>query len=260
MTLGGFTNGLAGFAFSAMAGGLMFMIVEPPVAVALMSLSTVCLHICNNIHFFKKINWKQMLWYIVPGLAGIPLGNYLLLELSRLVIGAIFGLTLVLYAVWMMTKKPHAENNMGGRVGEVIVGFIGGIFAGMLSMPGTPAVIWCNLRGYGKEKQRGFTVPFNLTMLIGTSAMLGLKGGYTAPQTLDLMVAALPCIFIGWFVGIRSFGKLSESTFRKFVLFVFFVSGIALLLPAAKKLAHFDTTPAAVTAPAASHAKSTAAK
>jgi uncharacterized membrane protein YfcA len=147
----------------------------------------------------------------------------------------VFGLVLLLFVAWTFRKKP-AENNFGGRSGEVIVGFIGGVLSGMLALPGIPVVIWCNLRGYGKDKQRGLSIPFNFAMLLVTVALTGLKGNYSDPTTQAQLFFAVPVAMIGWSIGVRCFKKISEASFRRFVMFVLFCSGLALIIPSTKSL------------------------
>jgi uncharacterized membrane protein YfcA len=40
----------------------------------------------------------------------------------------------------------------------------------------------------------------------------------------------LPCVLVGTWLGLKLFGKIDEATFRKIVLALLFLSGVALFL------------------------------
>jgi uncharacterized membrane protein YfcA len=234
---GSFTNGLAGLAFAAVSGGFILSVLPAQSAVAVLAAGGMLLQVCNNVHFFKQVKWGKIAIYVIPGFVGIPLGNHLLTILPKAVIALAFGIVLLVYVAWTLTKKPVAENNFGGRIGEVTLGFIDGVFAGMLALPGIPVIIWSNLRGYGKAQQRALSVPVNFLMLLGSMALSGLKGNYSDPITQAQLLVAVPVALIGWSIGVKCFGRISEVGFRRFVSAVLVCSGLALVIPAAHTLA-----------------------
>jgi uncharacterized membrane protein YfcA len=249
---GSFTNGLVGLAFSAVSGGIVFWVLPPSSAVAVMAVGGLLLQVCNNIDYFKNVSWRNITFYIFPGFVGIPIGVHLLTVLPKVIVSLVFGLVLLLFVAWTLRKKP-TENNFAGRKGEVIVGFIGGVLSGMLALPGIPVVIWSNVRGYGKEKQRGLSVPFNFAMLLVTVALTGLKGNYADPTTQAQLFFAVPVALVGWSLGVRCFKKISEASFRRFVMFVLLCSSLALIIPSTKSLlARSNQQHAAQKAPAKS--------
>lgn len=233
---GGFTNGLAGFAFAAVSGGVVFAVLPPTSAVCVLAVCGITLQICNNIHFFKQVQWGKIMVYAIPGFIGIPVGSHLLQIMPKSVAALIFGVVLLGYVAFTFRKKPGVENQFGGRVGEVVLGFIGGLAAGMLALPGIPVVIWSSIRGYGKVSQRALSVPFNFLMLIGTIVVSGLKGNYADPGTQAQLLFAIPACLIGWSIGVRFFGRISEVGFRRFISVVLVLSGVLLVYPTVKSV------------------------
>jgi uncharacterized membrane protein YfcA len=233
---GSFTNGLAGLAFAAVSGGIVLSVLPQNSAVAVLAAGGLMLQICNNIHYFKQVEWRKVFIYVIPGLFGIPLGNHLLTILPKVIVALVFGVVLLGYVAWTLFKKPSAENDIFGRPGEIVAGFIDGLFAGMLALPGIPVIIWSNLRGYGKAQQRGLSVPINFLLLLATMAISGLKGSYSNPVTQAQLCIALPMALVGWTIGVKCFGKISEQGFRRFVQAVLVVSGIVLVVPNAHTL------------------------
>jgi uncharacterized membrane protein YfcA len=233
---GSFTNGLVGLAFAGVSGGILFLVLPPASAVAVLAVGGFMLQLCNNIHYFAKVDWRKIAIYAIPGLVGIPVGSWLLRILPHVIISLVFGLVLLVYVAVMSGRKPAKENNFGGRPGEVTLGFIGGLLSGMIALPGIPVVIWSNIRGYGKEKQRALSVPYNFLMLLATVAITGIKGDFRDPVTQAQLCVAIPVALIGWSVGVRCFGRISEAGFRRFVMLMLFLSGLALIVPSAKSL------------------------
>jgi uncharacterized protein len=60
---------------------------------------------------------------------------------------------------------------------------------------------------------------------------LGISGA-TSTDTAWLFVLGLPVLLAGTWVGLKLYGHLDEAGFRKVVLLLLLVSGIALVLPA----------------------------
>ncbi|MBU9200028.1 sulfite exporter TauE/SafE family protein [Burkholderia multivorans] len=233
---GAFTNGLAGLAFAAVSGGFVLMLLPAQSTVAILASGGLLLQVCNNIHYVKEIQWRRIAIYVIPGFAGIPLGHHLLQVLPKPIIALMFGIVLLVYVVWTLFRKPVPENDFGGRIGEVIAGFIDGLFAGLLALPGIPVIIWSNLRGYGKAQQRALSVPINFLLLLGSMAMFGFKGNLANPVTQVHLLVAVPVALLGWSIGVRCFGRISEVNFRRFISGVLVISGFALVIPSANTL------------------------
>ncbi|MCP3728480.1 hypothetical protein M3I53_36160 [Paraburkholderia sp. CNPSo 3272] len=63
-------------------------------------------------------------------------------------------------------------------------------------------------------------MPFNFALLLVTVALTGLKGNCSDPTTQTQL--PVPVALIGWPLGFRCFKKISEASFRRFVMFVLF--------------------------------------
>jgi uncharacterized membrane protein YfcA len=153
--------------------------------------------------------------------------------LPKATVAALFGTALVVYGIWILTlmygfKKTFVENNFGGRTGEILVGFLGGVAGGLMSLPGIPIVIWANIRGYGKEKQRSLTVPYNFCMLLAT-LISAIGRGVFDNLTQHTLLLSIPCMAVGWFIGVRMYGKVSEAMFRTVVCLLLILSGGLLM-------------------------------
>jgi hypothetical protein len=68
--LGAFVSGFAGFAFSAVAGGILLHTLRPIEAVPLMMACSVGVHATNLWALRRKIEWKQSLLLVLGGILG----------------------------------------------------------------------------------------------------------------------------------------------------------------------------------------------
>jgi hypothetical protein len=57
-------------------------------------------------------------------------------------------------------------------------------------------------------------------------------GGAIARDTLWFFIIGFPVLLAGTWLGLKLYGHLDEASFRKVVLVLLFVSGIALVVPA----------------------------
>ncbi len=67
-----------------------------------------------------------------------------------------------------------------------------------------------------------------VAVFLMSAIWLGAKGTTTA-ETAKLFVMGLPCVVAGTWLGLKMFGKIDETTFRKTVLALLFVSGVTLM-------------------------------
>ena len=67
---GAFVSGLAGFAFSAVAGAILLRIFQPLEAVPLMMACSVGVQATNLCALRRNIQWKESLVLVLGGLAG----------------------------------------------------------------------------------------------------------------------------------------------------------------------------------------------
>ena len=75
---GAFVSGLAGFAFSAVAGAILLHVLPPREAVPLMMACSITVQAAGLWALRKSICWKQSSGLVVGGLLGVPIAVWLL--------------------------------------------------------------------------------------------------------------------------------------------------------------------------------------
>ncbi len=110
------------------------------------------------------------------------------------------------------------------------VGFLNGVLAGVTGLAGILVVIWCGLRGWSKDVQRGVFQPAAVATFAMTALWLGAKGAI-ATDTVTLFLLGLPVLLAGTWLGLKLYGRIDEAGFRRIVLVLLLLSGLMLVAP-----------------------------
>jgi len=226
--VGSLAAGLAGFAFSAVTGAILFHLVAPIDAVPLLLACSITTQLFSISKLWHTMQWRQCLPYLVGGFAGIPIGAALLKNFNAHVFAAGFGFFLICYSLYMLLR-PHLVVRGGGRYVEVAAGFAGGITGGATAFPGAIPTVWCSLRGLSKLEQRGIVQPFILLMQIATLVYFS-KLGILASATLATYLWCAPAVVLGTWLGLQLFNHIDDKRFRQVVLLFLLISGATLLI------------------------------
>ncbi len=140
-----------------------------------------------------------------------------------------FGAFLVCYAAYMLWRPNlRIHQDGGGSLGATAIGFCGGITGGAVAFPGAFPTIWCSLRGLPKEIQRGTVQPFILIMQVAILAYFS-KLGILDLDTGKTFLWCAPAVLCGTWIGIRLFRRIDDVMFRRILLMLLLVSGVALM-------------------------------
>jgi uncharacterized protein len=224
---GAVAAGLAGFAFSAITGAVLFHVLSPIEAVPLLLACSITTQVFSISKLWHTMQWRQCLPYLLGGLAGIPIGAELLKAFNPHVFAAGFGAFLICYSLYMLLR-PHVVVRGGGRYAEVAAGFAGGITGGATAFPGAIPTIWCSVKGLSKLEQRGIVQPFILLMQIATLVYFS-KLGILASGTLTTFMWCAPAVAVGTWLGLRLFNRIDDKRFRQIVLVFLLFSGVSLV-------------------------------
>ncbi|MDF0732674.1 TSUP family transporter [Pseudomonas entomophila] len=149
---------------------------------------------------------------------------------------AVFGTLLVLWCPLMLLalRLPRLR---AGRLADGAVGLVGGALGGIGGFTGTVPTLWCTLRGFDRDTQRAVIQNFNLSMLMVTLLTYlgtGLVGAELLPSLGVVALAmALPTL-----LGTRVYLGISELAFRRVVLGLLTLSGVAMLVASVPVLLH----------------------
>ncbi len=236
--LAGVVSGLAGFAFSAVAACVLWLL--PPLqAVPLIMLLSACNQLLSVGTLRKEMvlrgtaEREGALVYIAGGLVGVPIGLALLQALPTSTFAGGLGLFLIVYSVLVLLKPDSLRIKLSGWKPAVAVGTAGGIIGGFSAFPGSMPVVYLGLRGVSKGETRGITQPYILALqLISLSILALTHSAIFNAQFWRLWVLTLPAVLLGSSTGVALYRRMSEVNFRRAVLILLIVSGVSLLAKA----------------------------
>jgi uncharacterized membrane protein YfcA len=165
---------------------------------------------------------------VVGGQIGIPLGIELLrwLPASTMRMGA--GIVLIAFSLNALLRPKLPPMLKAGAMADGSAGVVSGMVGGATGLAGIVPTIWSGLRGWNKDEQRAVFQPVAVTIFIGCAMWLGGTGSFDR-ETLRLLAIGLPALLIGTWAGLQVYGRLDEAAFRRIVLILLLVSGIALI-------------------------------
>ena len=226
---GAFVSGLAGFAFSAVAGAILLHVLPPLEAVPLMMACSITVQATNLWALRKSIRWKQSSVLVAGGLLGVPIAVWLLQAADARIFRESFGLAIACYAVYTLFR-PVLSRRLQMSVGRnALIGFGGGFVGGLTAMPGAIPTIWCDIHGVPKTEQRGLVQPFIAAMQIFALVLMLLQNDLSSKVLVEF-VASIPALLAGAALGIFAFRCVNEASFRRIILTMLLFSGLLLVL------------------------------
>ncbi|GMG84855.1 sulfite exporter TauE/SafE family protein [Paralimibaculum aggregatum] len=227
--MGGFINGLAGFGTALFALGWWLQIMPPQQAVPVVLLMSVASGIQGCWIVRHAIRWRRLAMFLVPALFGIPLGLSVLDLIDADQLKLVIGGFMLLYGLFFAFRRTLPRYERPTPVIDGGIGFVGGILGATAGLSGALPTMWISLRGWTKEASRGVLQPYNMAVLGLSVSLLAMDGAYDR-QTLLLCGGALVPTLLAAQVGILTFRRLGDATFRRLLIVLMLVSGGALLV------------------------------
>ena len=228
--LGGLASGIAGFAMGFVVSGIWLHIITPIQTTTLIvgyGLWTQGYGVWKLRH---TLNWRQVAPFVIGGAIGVPIGTMLLTSINPAYLRTGVGVLLVLYSIYGLAQ-PAFKPIKAGVPADAGIGVLNGLLAGVTGLPELIVTIWSQLRGWPKDVQRTVFQPVMLAAIVMNAVTLSFAGAVTA-ETVKLYVLGLPLLLVGLWSGFKLYGKLDDAAFRKVILLLLLVSGLALIVPA----------------------------
>jgi uncharacterized membrane protein YfcA len=224
-----FVTGLAGFAFGMVAASIWLFALPPVEATTLIVAYALLVQGYATWRLRDAIDYKRLLPFVLGSALGIPVG-VLVLELARpAYIRAAVGVLLIAFSLYNLTRPKFPVTKRLGRAGDGGVGVLNGVLGSSTGLGGILPVIWTTLRGWTRDEQRGVHQPTAFATFVMSLAALG-GAGLVSSTTTRLFLVGLPALVFGTLLGWALYGKLDESTFRKIVLVLLLISGLAIVV------------------------------
>jgi uncharacterized membrane protein YfcA len=227
---GAFVSGMAGFAFSAVAGAILLHVFQPSEAVPLMMACSVGVQASTLLALRRHIRWKESLFLIAGGLVSLPIAIFLLQSADTRSLQIAFGGLITAYAAYSLFRPALSPiPSIDHHAHSILIGFGGGLIGGLTAMPGALPTIWCDMHGMPKDQQRGLVQPFIAAMQVSALVLMFSRHELSSKILIDVAVS-LPALAAGTMLGVVMFRRINEAAFRRLIMIMLLVSGLSLVL------------------------------
>ncbi len=222
------TAGIAGLAFSAICGAILFHVLADPYRVLLlMAVCSLANQVLTVWTLRRDVCWRRLGGLIAGGATGIGPGIWTLMHVEPRLIANVIGVILLAYAANLVVGKlPRLTVDSGWA--DAAIGFAAGAAGAVAALPSLPVTIWCQARGFEKDRLRATVQPFILAMQIMT---LPLVVSAAPPSTIgpaDLL--CIPAGLLGTQIGLGCASGLSNRQFAIAVACLLAACGVSLWL------------------------------
>jgi len=230
-SLAGFVQGLSGFAFALVAMSVWAWSIEPQLAGPMVVWGSWIGQVLSLGAVRGGLLWRRAVPFVLGGVAGVPVGAWLLRYVDVGLFRGGVGVVLVCYCSTMLFARRLPVLARGGRLADGAVGAVGGVMGGLGGLTGPAPTLWCTLRGWDKDAQRSVFQVFNLSMHSLTLTVYFFDGTLTAAM-VPAFALMIPVAILPTFAGVLLYRRVDDRAFRRLVLLLLLLSGILLLASA----------------------------
>lgn len=229
--LGGFVQGLAGFAFGLVALGVWAWVVPPQIAGPMVVFGSLVGQLLSVFAVRHAMELRRAMPFVIGGTIGVPLGVWVLPHIDPALFRLGVGIVLAGYCSLLLGARNFPKVERGGRLADGGAGFVGGVMGGIAGLTGPAPTLWCALRGWGKDVQRAVFQTFNIAMHALTLTGYAISG-LLGTHTLTMFALVAPALLLPTLIGARLYRRFSDAAFRRLLLGLLALSGIALTISA----------------------------
>jgi uncharacterized membrane protein YfcA len=229
--LGGLASGLTGFGFGLSSLPFWAFVLAPAVSAPLVVVCSLVGQVQTLQKIWHAIDIRRLAPFVVLGVAGVPVGVWLLPQISPSGFRLGFGILLIAICGLLLALRVEKRRE-SSRAGDAIVGLGGGILGGLMGLSGVLNTIWAELHGWGKDERRAIFQGFNFSILLVSIAAMGVSGVLEA-ALLPMMLLAVPGTIVGAFVGRGLYARIDARRFSRIVLTLQVIAGAVLVLSVA---------------------------
>ena len=226
--LGGIAAGGSGFAFGLAASSIWLHRIDPLHSAILITGCGTLLHLTTIWQQRRHVEIARLWPFVAGGVLGIPIGVHLLVYTDSGTMKSVLGVFLLAFGTYALLSPRLHKIKVGGAPADAVVGFIGGVLGGVGGYSGVLPTIWTQLRGWPKETARAVYQPY--VIIIQAIALAGIIWVTLDRAGLIMLVAVLPPLSLGTWIGWRLYSRLNDLHFRQALAVLLVASGITLVI------------------------------
>jgi uncharacterized membrane protein YfcA len=222
---GFFIQSLVGFAGSLVAIPILLFAVKLPDAIAYVSIFYLFSSSYLVYKEWKHIDKSTIVRLILASVIGVVLGVVVLSFSKPSILQTALGVFILMYVVYAWLGKKELAL---GKKSNWAFGVLGGFFSGVFSTGGPLYVI--SVKNTVSEAKTFRATMIGILALITLIRVPALSiSGVLDLQHLQMSLIVLPVFFLAQFLGIKCFPKINEVQFKKILLVILSLSGLALI-------------------------------
>jgi uncharacterized membrane protein YfcA len=227
LLLAGVCQGLTGFGFALIAAPLLIILLPPKTVVPIVTLNVILITIFMSIKFKSRVEWKRIFPLMIAGIAGLPLGIYLLVVVKGNILKVAIGIIVTLFAAMSFVGfKKEIKNE---RIASVFVGFLSGLLKGSTSMSGPPVVLFLTNQDCKKQAFQANVVAYFAVLSLSAIPFF-IMGNLMTKQVLRYSTIFIPVTALGTIVGMRLNKNIGEKLFRNITLIISIIAGLLSII------------------------------
>ncbi len=233
--VGGFIQSSAGFGFGLFALPLLlFLKLQLQEAVIMVIIGSAIQKIIGIRYFRKVINLREISPLIVSGLAGLPIGLYLMFRVSGLQQSSIKQLIGFLIIFMLILRWSNLIKSVISvkAMWTYIAGFLSGILNGFANIGGPPVVLWVLAQNWENRKMRATIISFSLFFVPFQITIMLIMFGRTLYSPLFYSLVLSPSVLIGSWLGLKFGDRFSKKILEKYMeLLLLIIALVSVLRP-----------------------------
>ncbi len=222
-----FVQGTSGFGSALIAMPLLIMVLPARTATPLCVLMGSIITVDLTIRLRRYVAWGTVLLLSAGCMPGIAAGVYLLGNSDNIIMRRLLGLVLASYSVYaLFIRLPRITLHPGWGVAA---GFTAGALGASLSTGGPPAIVYCTLKGWGRDRFKATLSAFFLVTSLFTITA-HWSAGFTTPAVLNLFAVSLLPVLAGTWFGTAVYNRISDRGYVKILLVLLLAAGLLLVI------------------------------
>lgn len=183
--------------------------------------------------FINAVRWRgnvtrhDLVYLLIPALIGVPIGVWILNDVSPVLVTRIMGVLLIAYALYSLAglRLPPVTSRLWAH----IFGFFAGILTGAYNAGGPPIVVYGSACNWSPDRFKANMQTFFFVMGVVVVISHAISNNLTR-DVWEIALVALPGLLLGNLAGIRLGRYCPPDLFRKLVLILLILLGVQLLI------------------------------
>ncbi len=221
--LAGTIQGLTAFGFVLVSVPILVIFLSPKIVVPLAVMHRLLISLVILFETRKWVDLKRIWPLLITGLAGLPLGAYLLIILDVSVLKVLIGALIIPFAIaFLIGFKRQIKSE---KLAFAPLGFFSGVLIGSTGLSAPPVALFFANQGMEKQSFRA-NLMAHAVVLTSAAVPTFMLGGLITTEVIEYTIWFLPALILGAITGIKLSHKVDEKLFRKIILTIITVAGL----------------------------------